>query len=211
LYDHVDIYLDESGDLGFNPTGSKYFVVGVMATTDTTRLNRLVKRGNRKFGMKEKGSIEFKFNKSRETVRQYFLKGIADTNSWIVWKAIQKENANADLRLKKDKLYHYVCGSALEDIFRRTHAKEIHVILDRRQSKRTLRNDLDRYIEAKFLESHAGYFSPKLTISHFDSTKCESLQVHDFAVGSIFQGLERHNQDYTNVIKEKIVSGSVIW
>jgi hypothetical protein len=115
------------------------------------------------------------------------------------------------LRNEKDRLYHYVCGIALAEVFRSTPSKEIHVILDKRQRKRTVKNDFNRHIESKADECHTGYFSPILKISHFDSTSCEGLQVHDFVVGAIFRNIERDDSRYYDLIKERIIAGKILW
>jgi hypothetical protein len=211
LYEQVDIYLDESGDLGFTfPGSSNHLILCAMATTDSVALSRLPKKVRRKLNIKGMDT-EIKFSNSNERIRKYFLNGIAESNCWIVWGAIDKHKVMEPLRKKKDKLYHYVCGMVLSDIFSRTHASNINVILDRMTAKKTNRNDFDRYIQEKLHKSHAGNFQPALTVSHLVSLNCQCLQVHDFVVGSIFQSLERDNQQYVNIISDKIVSGRKYW
>ncbi len=211
-YDHVDIFLDESGDLGFSsPGSSKHLLVCALATPESQRYARLTKKAHRKFRVKGKGAIEFKFNNSSDGIRRYFLEGVAQSDCWIVWGAIEKKNANNSMKVKTDLLYNMVCGKVMMNMFQCTHTKNVHMIVDRRSSKRTSRDAFDHHVENILLTSHAGMFPPECRISHFDSRKSEGLQVHDFVVGAIFQKIERSNNTYFEIIKAKIERGQVYW
>jgi hypothetical protein len=211
---HVDIFLDESGDLGFeSPRSSRYLVIATMATPrpQASRFARLTKKAHRQLKLRGKGAVEFKFNNSSEKLRQYFLKGVSDTDCWIVWGAVEKKNANNSLRNRTDRLYNNVCGRVMAEMFSCTHAKTIHVVVDRRSSKRTNRENFDHHVENILLSNHAGLFPPDLRISHFDSRNSEGLQVNDFVVGAIFQKIERGIDTYYELIKGRVVSGQVFW
>jgi len=209
---HVDIFIDEAGDLGFeSPRSSKYLIVGALATSEAQRLGRLTKKAHRKFKVSGKGAIEFKFNNSTDSTRRFFLEGVANVECWIVWGAIEKKNTRNSLKGKTDKLYNMLCGKVMVKVFQCTLADDIHLIVDRRSSKRTNRETFDHHVENILLSNHAGMFPPECRISHFDSRGNEGLQVHDFVVGAIFQKLERGNDSFLDVIKGKIQSGQVYW
>jgi len=212
FHNHVDIFLDESGDLGFtSPRSSRHLLIGALATAESQEFSRLTKKAHKKFKVKGKGAIEFKFNSSSDTIRHYFLEGVAQTECWVVWGAIEKKNANNSLRNRTDRLYNMLCGKVMVGMFRCTHAKTVHVIVHRRSSKRTNRDTFDHHVENILLSNHAGMFPPECKISHFDSRKSEGLQVHDFVVGAIFQKIERDDNSYFDVIKDKVESGQVYW
>lgn len=211
LYGQVDIYLDESGDLGFTfPGSSNHLVLCAMATTDSKTLARLPKKVRQKLNIK-KMNAEIKFTNSNESIREYFLGEVAKSNCWIVWGAINKRNTMEHRRHNAEKLYYDLCGKVLSEIFIRTYSPRINVVLDRRTAKRTNRNDFNCYISDRLHEAHAGNFEPKLGISHLDSLNCQCLQVHDFVVGSVFQSVERDNRRYVDMISEKIVFGKRYW
>lgn len=191
LYQLVDVFLDEAGDLGFKEgKSSRYLVVCALATPSPHRYGRIVKSLNRRFRVKKKGAVEFKFNNSTEQIRLFVLDEVSRTDSWMVWGAIEKKNAEPELRSRKDKLYNYVCGRVLSEMFRATPTKSIHLIVDKRAGRSSHRNDFDRCVEQQLNSSHAGYFPPELLASHFDSRTHEELQIDDFCAGAVFQKVE---------------------
>lgn len=213
-HEHVDIYIDEGGDLGFsNPRSSRHLLVSAMAAPalQSSRFSRLTKRAHRRLRQTGKSAVEFKFNSSSERLREYFLEGVAEIDCWIVWGAVEKINAKGSLRASPDRLYNNVCGRVMAEMFGRTNAKTIHVVVDRRSGKRTNRESFDHHIENIMLSNHAGPFPPEVQISHFDSRGSEGLQVNDFVVGAAFQKVERGNESYYDLIKGKVVSGRVFW
>lgn len=208
----VDVFIDESGDLGFSNGGSKYFVIAAMVTTDAVKMERFVKKMNRKYDQKEKGGVEFKFNLSKEALRIKFVQAIGSMDCSIYWRAVTKSNVQEPLRMKKDKLYHYMCGQVLADVFKHTYSESFTVTFDRRSSKKSVRNDLDRYVEQQMFSHHTGMFPPKLTVSHFISSNCPCLQVQDYVVGSVFQSLERDNDNYIREFQSKVCPTSkLMW
>ena len=211
-FKNVEVSIDESGDLGFSAGGSRFFVIAAMVTTDSTKMKRFVKRMNKRYDQKEKGGVEFKFNRSQEGLRIRFVELIGDLDRTVYWKAVKKSNVQGPPRVKKDKLYHFICGQVLADVFRHTYSGSFTVTFDRRSSKRTVRNDLDRYVEQQMFSHHTGMFPPKLMVSHFDSRNCPCLQVQDFVVGSVFQSLERADNGYIERFQLKInPRSSVMW
>ncbi len=212
MHQHVDVFLDEAGDLGFNEgRSSRYLVVCALATPSPHRYGRIVKNLNRRFRVKKKGTVEFKFNNSTEQVRLFVLDEVSKTDSWMVWGAIEKKNAKLELRSRKDKLYNYVCGRVLSEMFRATPAKSIHLIVDKRAGRSSHRNDFDRYVEQQLNSSHAGYFPPQLLVSHFDSRTHEELQIDDFCAGAVFQKVERGSDMYLDRIKNIVHYGRIFW
>ncbi|HQM66450.1 MAG TPA: DUF3800 domain-containing protein [Methanomassiliicoccales archaeon] len=208
----VDVYVDESGDLGFGRGGSKFFIISAMVTTDSVKMERFVKKMNLRYKQRDKGGVEFKFNRSQDGLRMRFVETIGNSDCSIFWKAVRKDNVQEPLRVKKDKLYHYICGQVLADIFRHTYSESFTVTFDRRSSKRTVRNDLDRYVEQQMFLHHTGIFPPKLRVSHFDSCNCPCLQVQDFVVGSVFQSLERGDDGYIERFQSKInPTSKIMW
>ena len=111
MFGHLDVFIDESGDLGFTDgKSSRYLVIGATVISESYELGRLTKKARQRLKVTGKTSVEFKFNNSSDELRAYFLNGLAKTDCWIVWGAIEKRNTREDLKKRKDKLYHYICG-----------------------------------------------------------------------------------------------------
>ena len=64
LYDRVDVYLDESGDLGFSARSTRYFVVAALALPEPDGMTRVVKRIRRRHFLRFERSMELKLNGS---------------------------------------------------------------------------------------------------------------------------------------------------
>jgi hypothetical protein len=211
LYDHVEAYIDESGDLGFSPRSSKHLVIAAVATTEPRMLSRVVRRTRRKLGTKDGGLTELKFNGNRPLLRRSLLEGLAATDSWIVWGAVVKSNTPLRLKADKNELYRYLVRRVVSDLSRRTFAKEIQVLIDRRSTEPMARRLLENRVESDITSHHAGLFPPAIRVGHQDSANSEGLQVADHVAGAVFQGLERSDGSYLAIIADKVVHGEVYW
>lgn len=205
-YSSANIMLDESGDLGFSPHSSRHFVVAATITYDPDAIDRLAKRVRNK-SMRREWREELKFNNLEEPTRILMLNGVAKMNCQIIWISFDKGRIPLSLREDKYLLYRMACEIVLREAVRRTPAKKVHVIIDKRYSKKRDRDRLDQHLMSIITENHAGNFLPKVQISQYDSFMSSELQVHDFVVGAIYQHLERDVDEYMNLIKSKIVFG----
>jgi hypothetical protein len=209
LHRHVDVYLDESGDLGFSLGSSKHFIVVALVTQETSRLARIVRRCHRKFGSSCKGNPELKFNRSSEPLRRFFLEGISKTDSWIIWNGIRKSQVDASMRSDKDAIWRHVASRTVSEVSKRIHASSMRIIIDRRSIRKVARKALDDLLLEEVMSHHAGFFPPVVWLSHVDSTASEGLQVADHVAGAVFQSVERDNHAYLKMIEEKIAHGEV--
>ncbi len=209
MYNCVNIYLDESGDLGFNLTNSsKNLVMAAMATADDRDLSRLPKRVRRKLNISGMDK-EIKFSNSSSIIRDYFLEHINVSECWIVWGAVNKRKMENKFGRDRRALYNYLCSKVLCDMFKSVHSKNINLFIDRSPMKPGQRDELDRLIHEVLKENHSGNFQPKLIVRHLDSLNCQCLQTLDFIVGSIYQSVEHSNDRYVDQISEKIIGGQL--
>lgn len=211
MHKHVDVYLDESGDLGFSPRSTRYFVVVALAIPEPEELARIVKRISRRHFLRFERSIEFKFNRSSERTRRLILDGIASTGASVSWGGILKENTPRRLRDDKNELYGYLCSRATSALTRNIRSRSVHIVLDRRSSNRSIRRDLEAQLARAVVAYHPGHFSPEIRVSHLDSMACEGIQAADFVAGAVFQGLERSNMAYLDRIRLRVIRGELYW
>ncbi len=211
MYDHVEVYLDESGDLGFSTRGTKHFVIVALALPEPEGLARIVKRISRRHFFSFEKSIEFKFNKSSERAKRLLLDGIARTGCSISWGGIVKENTPMRLRDNKNELYGYLCSRTTSELTRRIQSRSIRIVLDRRSGNRSVRKDLEEHLALAVVDHHLGHFRPRIEFSHLDSMACEGIQATDFVAGAVFQGLERSNLSYLERVKGRVVHGELFW
>lgn len=207
MYDHVDVYLDESGDLGFSLPSSRHFVVVALASPEPKELSRVLKRARRRLYSSGSMTPEFKFKSSPEHVRRLILRGVAGTSTRVAWSGIAKHNVLAELGEDKDELYLRICSNALAGLVSRTHAKRVHIVLDKRSGRRSLRRHFEEHLLDVVGSYHGGYFAPSTSVSHMDSVNSAGVQVADIVAGAVFRSLEHSDNSYLSLITGNIVYG----
>ena len=203
----IHICLDDSGDLGFGTGGSRYFVVAALATYDPRALDRLIKKEDQRLGSKGARSIEHKFNKSNERVGIQPLPRVAETDSTICWRAIDKVNTETRLKISQDEIYRCSCAGVLNDIIPHRSRTKVVIHLDRMASKKSIRGSMTEYLMSWMVSERNGESIPSFMIEHRSSHNVPGLQVQDFVVGAVFQYLERGSTRYYNVVENKAIHG----
>lgn len=211
LYDHVEVYLDESGDLGFSQSSSKHFVLVAIACCEPNELKRMVRRVKKRRYPQVTRPMEFKFGSSPEIVRRQVCAGIARSDVVIAWGSAFKPNIPTPLRGDKNRLYLNICGMMLPDLTRNIHTRSVNFVLDKWSNSRTVMARLDEVVVQTVNDHHCGYFVPRTVVSHLDSSGSEGIQAADFVAGAVFQSLERSNDAYLGLISGKVVSGRNYW
>lgn len=207
----VEIFVDESGDLGMNrKSSSRHLVVGAVVTTKPEQFRRITKRARKKLGMKGEAVHEFKFKKSSDWIRSFFLNEVNESSSWISWVALDKWNAPAELTSSKKSMYLSTCRELLGKTCPLVQTDELNLTFDRRTEGFLNQTDFDRDVAEIVSARHSGYFPPSLKTRHIDSRNSESLQVADFVLGSIFQKVERDCDRYYRVIESKVRAWSML-
>ena len=195
------IFLDESGDMGFdNPKASKYFIVTLLIfdLKEEVEIKRIVKKIRQKILKKSlKQSPELKWNNSNHEIRQKILIKLSSIKSEIFTIIIDKSKIYDRLKEKKHKLYNYISNLIINEC---SIEGKFCLIVDRSKNKRSLRDDFDNYIRFRLKENS------NIVISHEDSKSNGALQVLDFVSGAIFHKYEFENEDYYNLIRGKIVT-----
>jgi len=209
MYRHVEVYLDESGDLGSSLGSSRYIVVAALATQEPHEFKRIVRSARGRLRARDRRMAELKFNKSPDRLRRLLLADVARTSAMIVWCGLEKQGLSHISKPERERLLHSMSGSVVSEVARRMRTRSIAVIVDKRWSKETQRADFNRCIERNALVHHSGHFPPAVKVSHFDSMACDGLQVVDFVVGAVFRSLERADGSYLGIISRNVVHGEL--
>ena len=211
MHKHVEVYLDESGDLGFSNRSSKHLVIVALATSSPHTLARIVRKAHRKFSLDDGSGSEFKFNRSREPLRRFFLERIAETDSWIVWGSATKSGASRRSLGDGDSLWGYVVSRTVSEMSMATHTKSIHLVVDRLSPRPNVNRSLAIRLANEVETHHSGHFPPTVEVSLVDSKRSEGLQVVDYVAGAVFQSVERGESSYLRMIERRVVHGEVYW
>jgi len=202
-----NLYLDESGDLGFdfvNKKPSKFFTVTVLATRDDNhkKIAKAVKITlRRKFKIKQKVD-ELKGAKAPFAVKKYFYKQTGDAKFAIYAITLNKMRVFDRLAKDKERVYNYITRLVLEQIPFHNADTRVEIVIDRSKTKKNVA-EFNEYI----INQLKSKFDPKvpLDIYHFNSKEDFCLQAVDLFCWGIFRKYENKDHTWLEVYKEKVV------
>ncbi|MEM4642745.1 MAG: DUF3800 domain-containing protein [Candidatus Caldarchaeum sp.] len=215
---HVRVYVDESGDLGFGPKSSRVFVVSYLIPQNVwdlhKALSRLRKRlvGDRKFS----GS-EFKFSHDSEVVRKKVLTLLASKSIDIGIVAIEKVSVKHELREIPTRLYNYLVIHYMVSNVLTYSPERIEIVVDKSMHKEA-QKEFNKYLQNKigwkFLVEH-GMRVPECKVIHKNSQEEVCLQGADYVAGATFRKFEHNDSSYYDLIKDKVRFknswGDIVW
>lgn len=200
------LYLDESGDLGFDFFGkkpSRYFTITVMMVQgieNNRKIAKAVKRTVRKKLYKQKRA-ELKGAKDSIEIKKYFLKLIQPVSFGIYSLTLNKKRVYDNLTRKKDRVYNFIARKVLDVIPFDNASVRIELVIDRSKGKHEIR-EFNEYL----VHQLSGKIDPKipLFIEHHRSHEDLSLQAVDLFSWGIFRKYEKKDNEWFDVFKEKI-------
>lgn len=205
------IFLDESGDLGFKKRSSRWFIFTIVVTKELKSLERAVNRVWRPLKKKHRVMSELHATKEKDITRKRLLSlvgRIADLQ--ILSVALDKSKIHVDMQNQKHFLYNYTANLLLELL----HSQEIidgneviELFVDRKDTKKELRENFINYLMDSFGKKGKGRVSITLHASHQN----KSLQAVDFVAWATFQRYERNDTKFYDLIKTKIAVDRLVY
>lgn len=197
------MFLDESGELGFNfnKGSTKFFTITLLicGVREEQELQRVIKKIRKRVLRKElKKSNEIKWNNSSDDIKKKIFERIERINFEVFTIILDKSKVYDYLKDKKHKLYNYLSNLIIAEC---SIDGKFELIVDRSKNKRSLRDDFDNYIRNNLKRECSN-----LIIQHADSKSNGGLQVLDFISGAIFNKYEFNNLEFYNKIKERITT-----
>ncbi|MBI2053895.1 MAG: DUF3800 domain-containing protein [Candidatus Staskawiczbacteria bacterium] len=208
------IFLDESGDLGFNfkkRKTSKFFIITFLATGNKKIIEKIVKKTHSELKKKYKKKFSvLHASKDKPIIRQRLLKRLSDKDCIIMAIYLNKKKVYTNLQEEKAVLYNYVANILLDRICAKkiiTGKDNIELVASRRETNKFLNENFKNYIDNKARNQH------KININVKIKTPFEekSLQAADFASWAIFRKYEHGDDSYYNLIKNKITEESPLF
>lgn len=197
------IYVDESGDLGFEKRrSSDYLVIAYVATEHTEKLKRIVRKAKKKAGLI--AGDEIKGAVLTGGFRERFLKRLVTIEDLEIGAvAIRKNKVYENLkpRDKQNILYAYAAGLILLPYLQQHDG--CHINIDERSIKNRYGNMIDGYLLMKLaieLES-----KNRFTFAAVESKNCLGVQAADVIVNTIWRKYEKGYAEAYPIIKPKIV------
>jgi len=204
------LYLDESGDLGFDFFSKKpscFFTVAVLAVSgmDNNRriINGVKKTLRRKLG---KRAEELKGTRTTLEIKEYFYRQVADVPFEVFSMTLNKRRVYDELAKRKDRVYNYIARHVLDAIPVEAAGQRVQLVIDKSKSKREIR-DFNQYV----IRNLQGRLDPKvpLDISHIASHDSLGLQAVDLFSWGIFRKHEKGDQSWFNIYAGKVKKDSI--
>lgn len=201
------IFLDESGDLGFNKEkSSKFFVISIVFIANKKPLEKIVSKIHKMLRKKVKriGGGVLHCYKEKPVTRNRLLEKVAKSDCTIMTIYLNKEKVYTKLRSETTILYNYVVNILLDRIMTRKYLdkkKQITLVASKRETNKFLNQNFRNYLKTQIESNHSG----KLMVEIKTPAEEKSLQATDFVCWSIFRKYERKDDSYYKIIKSKII------
>ena len=136
------LYLDESGDLGFdfiNKKPSNFFTITILAVSCFKNNRKILKAVKttlrRKFSEKDK-VVELKGREIDLSVKKYLYKQLKDIKFGLYAITLNKRKVYEELSRAKSRVYNYISKKVLEQIpFEKNSNDRVELIIDKSMSK----------------------------------------------------------------------------
>ncbi|MCX6792793.1 MAG: DUF3800 domain-containing protein [Candidatus Falkowbacteria bacterium] len=205
------IFMDESGDMGFSDKSSKWFLFTLAIIGNDKAMEKVIKKVWKTIHKKHKHLGELHAsNEKVETILKTLrlLSEIDDLK--IVTIILNKKKVYLDLQEQKNYLYNYTANIVLDRLINTNildKNEHISLIVDRKDTKKNLRENFISYItKAMYRRDHKKF---KMTLISSHDNKC--LQAVDFISWAIFRKYERGDFEFYEVIKNKIIDEKLLF
>lgn len=202
------IFMDESGDLGFDSTKSKtskYFVITFLFTQEKKPLEKVIKKVFSSFSKTElkhhSGTLHC--YKEKPATRQKVLQSLAAKDVSVITILLNKSKVYTRLHDEKHFLYNYVTNILLDRICTKKIIPldgPVRLVAAKRETNRFLNENFKDYLCVQARDNHKVQL--EVDICHPSGEK--SLQLVDFACWAVFRKYEHGDDTYYALIKEKI-------
>jgi len=209
------IFLDESGDLGFDltkPRTTKFFVITFLCVTNKRPIEKLVSKCHselKKIHKTRSGILHC--HEEKETTRKHLLQGLATKDCSIMTVYFDKRNVYTRLQDEKDVVYNVVTNILLNRIMTKQllgpNPEGVELIASRKETNRFLNENFKEYLRSKVKGSHGIDIKVEVKTSHEE----KGLQAVDFASWAIFRKWEFGDECYYDIIREKIIEENPLY
>lgn len=205
----VYVYMDESGDLGFDFSKSKtsnHFVITLLFTDKPGSVEKIVQkifRGFSQLEIKNHHGVLHAY-KEKPITRQRVLKYLAGKDVKILTIRLNKQNVYAKLKDEKHILYNYVVNILLDRMFSKKIVKpsdKVIFVASKRETNKFLNENFSMYINRSMKTKHD--ISLEIQIKTPAEDKC--LQVVDICSWSFFRKYEHKDSTYYSIYKNLVI------
>lgn len=205
------IFLDESGDLGFKPKSSGWFLFTLVLTNDHRKIEKCVKSVHKSLSKKYKKVGELHAYHSQSSTKKLLLQKLSALEELkVLCVILNKKKVYVDLQNQKNYLYNYTANILLD----RLHQKKIlntreviELIIDQKDTKKFIKDNFEKYLKDNLIKRTSSKIKIKICPSHTE--KC--LQAVDFISWAIFRKYEKNDYEYYEIIKDRIIEENLLF
>jgi hypothetical protein len=209
----MQVYVDESGDLGFSEKATKFFAIAYVVCNSGYSLEKNLKRHLKDFHERRKYSRnmgELKWARSNNDVRRKVLETIRDSNAYLGCIVLNKSRVYPDLR-SPPVLYNYLIANfmlwdLLPNKFDPDKGMALCVDLSMTRAGRDAFNSYfgskAHWIWTKDL-SRPGFDISCISVQHENSERIVCLQAADYVAGAAFSKLMR-GDNFFGIIEDRV-------
>lgn len=203
------LYLDESGDLGFdfvNKKPSAYFTICVLAikgTSNDRALAALVRAVVRRKLLRRSELVhpELKGSGTTIEVKRFFYDRVRKLDFKLYAVTLNKKRAYERLAEDKDRIYNYIARLALERVNFEDAAVRVIMTVDKSKSQKAI-YEFNNYMVGQ-IKSLLDPLVP-LDIFHMDSLQSPNLQAADLFAWGFFRKYEKGDTEWLEIFKLKV-------
>jgi len=205
------LYLDESGDLGFdfiNKRPSSVLTVTILLVKGTENnralINAVKKTIKRKLDPRKRRQgtiIELKGESTSLDVKKYFLQQLVGVSFELFCVTLNKRQISNKLTDEKHRIYNFMARLALVQVPFEDDVTRVELIIDKSKNKAQMQE-----FNSYFLSHLEGKLDPKipLDIQHRVSNQEYGLQAADMFFGGVFRKHGRADTEWFSLFKEKV-------
>lgn len=209
------IYMDESGDLGFDFSKSKTtknFVIAFLFTNNHRSLDKIVSKTFQampKSKMRNHcGTLHCAKEHPKTKIKLLSLLGQKQDVSILIIR-LNKQKVYTKLQDEKNALYNYVVNVLLDRVFSKKllPLESIQFVASKKDTNKFLNNNFIDYIHNGLKIKHKANIMPVIKTP----AQIKPLQIVDFIAWSVFQKYENNDESYFNLIKHLIIEDYLLF
>lgn len=203
------IFLDESGDLGFDfakKRTSRFFVITFLLVSDKEPIEKIVKKVIRSFTARERKSHPGVLHATKESykVRLNLLNRLVEHDAAVLTIHIDKRKAQAITQINKQLIYNTLTYALLDKLIASkliSASESLALVASRRETNKFLNRNFQACLTSKIAPKHQVRLQIEVRAPHRE----KGLQVVDFVTWAIFRMHEYDDAVYYDIIRHKII------
>jgi len=209
------IFLDESGDLGFDfskKKTSRFFVITCLFVAEKGPIEKITKTIFSNFSKTEIRNHHGVLHsyKEKPQTRRKLLRYVSEKDISVITIYLNKKKVYTRLQDEKHLLYNYVANILLDRIYKGKlipATQKVTLIASRRETNKFLNKNFCTYIRNQLSLNHHITIEVLIRSPHQE----KSLQIVDCICWAIFRKHEHGDDSYFTIIKKKVVEESSLF